>query len=187
MERKIQPRLYHQESMTRVVKKFILIMTGISTFLSYAKGQEIPLSPMEGIIMYNDSLGIPQEVIFIPITLKKGRRLKGLIRKTLSDQSTFAYVVYFQGVRWVLPDLESTVANLNTNQIIYGHAKVSAKISYGRLTFNTSVRADPDVGIDETIHDVPIVFNNRSYKLKVTELPDRFGAMVLFEKVEFVF
>lgn len=162
-------------------------MIGLSSFLDYAKAQKIALSPVEGIIMYDDSQGIPQEVIFIPKTLKKGGRLKGLIRKTLSASTTVAYVVYFQGIRWVIPDLETTVANLNSNQIVYGQARVSAKISYGRLTFNTTVRPDPDVTIDRTIHKVSVLYNNSAYQLKVTELPDKMGAMVLFEPLKFTF
>lgn len=160
-------------------------MIGLSLYLEYAKAQNKDLSYVEGIIIYDNSQQrIPPVMIFIPTILNKQKNIEGLLTEKLSNNNTRGYIIYFQSLKWILPDLADRVKSLKHIVISYGALHKPHKVSYGKFTFDKTLKGDPDNIEDNTLTRVPIVLNNKREYLLVSELPDAMGTPKLFEKID---
>jgi len=161
-------------------------MIGLTSYLNYAIAQKRDLSVAEGIIIYSTvASDIPQEVFFIPVAINKDRNFDAFIKETLSNPSNYTYVVYFQGIRWIMPDLSSVVRSLKSVPIQYGTKNKLMQLSFGKITFDKTYPGDPDIEIDLTVTKVDVIYNETPFKLNVTEWPAANGVAKLFEKIDF--
>ena len=165
--------------------KFIIIMIGLSSYLEYAQAQKKDLSSVEGIVIYDDTQQpVPPVMIFIPATLNNEKNIVDLLKEKLSDSNTRGFIIYFQSLSWILPDLEDTIKSLKYTIINYGGLNKQHKVSYGKFTFDKTIKGDSDNIEDKTVTRVPILLNEKKFNLLVSELPNAMGTPKLFEKVD---
>jgi len=93
-------------------------------------------------------------------------------------------LVYFQGIRWIMPDLEESLkqwAFINAEAVDGYFNKASLKISYGKITCDNShadLEEDDDIKRLFILH----VFG-ADVRLNITEFPKEVGPAKLFEKI----
>jgi len=105
---------YNTLELMNVKKILILIFISMSitALLNEAKAQNRKLFAMEGIIFYFDTDSIPQEVYLIPVKLNYKGDFEDFVHKTLDSFQGKALDVYFQGMRWMMPNLLEEVQNM---------------------------------------------------------------------------
>jgi len=161
-------------------------MIGLTSYLDYAIAQKKDLSYVEGIIIYPVAIdGIPQEVFFIPGSMKKDENFNNFLIETFSNRSNHTYVVYFQGIRWIMPDIEDVIKSMKPLQIEYGTKHKLMSVGYGKITFDKTHPGDPDVGEDLSNTEVPVLYNKIPFILNVTAWPNYNGIAKLFERLDF--
>jgi hypothetical protein len=160
-------------------------MIGLAAYLKYANWQKRELSSIEGIVIYDDSsIAIPAYVVFIPVTFEKGKEVKQSLEETLLRPNPRAYIIYFQAIRWILPDLADIVKSLNYIKVNYGGLYLSRKVSYGKFTFDKTLKGDESIPTDNTITRVPVQIDDKVLFLYISELTDDMGTPKLFEKID---
>lgn len=157
----------------------------LTSYLDYANAQNKVIDTVKGIIIYPDTSGIPQEVLFIPTTEPLGGSFNTYLSDFLSKRSPLAYTVYFQGIRWIVPDIADTLSSLiyikgSLNQYIIGGIK-EVRISYGGFVFDK--REIP--ALDKTPKPVLLSVNGKSYSLSYLDFNNELGIPKAFEKISF--
>ena len=161
-------------------------MIGLTSYMEYATAQKKVLNVKEGIVIYStDEQEVPMVVVFIPAVLKSKEDFSTFLKRAFSDPASSAYIVYFQAVRWILPDIADTIRSLKSNPLQYGVNKKEMKVSYGRLTFDKTYAHDPENVQDLSSGEVDIIYTGNRFTLTVSEWPDVNGTLKLFEKIDF--
>jgi hypothetical protein len=166
--------------------KTFFAMLSLTSYMEYAIAQKKDLSVVNGVIIYStEQQEIPMVIVFIPAILKPGESFDSFLNRSFLDRSNQAYIVYFQGIRWILRDLADTINSLKFVPLSYGINDKPMKASYGKLTFDKTFPGDPDnvQKLEET--KVNVTFRKRIFTLNVSEWPDTMGTAKLFEKLEF--
>lgn len=160
-------------------------MIGLSAYLEYAKAQNKELLTVEGIVIYDNSVtALPMFMIFIPAKIEKNVKIEKCMEETLLKPDSRGYIIYFQSIKWILPNLEDIVRTLDYKLIKYGDSSKSCKISYGRFTFDKSIKGDPEnITLNNVITQVPIFLGDRKLVLLVSELAEDIGTPKLFEAI----
>lgn len=156
------------------------------SFLAYSEAQKRVLKRLNGIIIYpRTENGIPEYVHFMPKKLAKGACLGSCFKQRVLHLPDHFYVLYFNPIRWVLPDLPATMKSLDAVPVEYGQHRLDFLLSYGRITFDVTPRdLSPDTEASALIR-VPLFLYNKNIFINVMELPERMGTPKLFEKVDF--
>lgn len=161
-------------------------MSSMTSFLAYAKTKNRVLKPMEGVIMYPfEEISIPQYVYFMPKNLAKGESLSNFFKGQFLYLPDMFYVLYFNPVRWILPDLAERIQSLECRSVGYGKDQKLFELSYGRITFDITPASQEPEPEEQTIFRVPLYINEANFFINVVELPNTMGTPKLFEKVNF--
>ena len=161
-------------------------MCSMLSFLAYSEAQQRILRRLNGIIMYpNTENGIPEYVHFMPKELKHGKCLNSCFKHRVLYLPDRFYILYFNPIRWILPDLSETMKSLDAVPVQYGKHRLNFMLSYGRMTFDiTPQDTSPDEN-EPFWMKVPLFIYDKNVFIKVSELPERMGSPKLFEKIEF--
>jgi len=160
-------------------------MMSLTAHLDYAKAQNKVIDTLKGIIIYPDTSGIPQEVLFIPTTEPLGGSFDTVFSKIFRKQTPAAYIVYFQGIRWIIPDIADTLSSLiykkgSLSLYILGTSK-EVRISYGSFIFDKRQFPDPD----KTPKPVILSVDGKDLSLAYVDLNNELGVLKGFEKIPF--
>ncbi|SFE45684.1 hypothetical protein SAMN05518672_106189 [Chitinophaga sp. CF118] len=155
-----------------------------NNYQEYAKKFNRQLHSISGLIIYDTTYPIPPSVVIIPCDIRPGQDLNTLVREQLLNNKTEGILVYFQGIRWIMPDLEEPLKQwtfVNAEAVDGYFNKASLKISYGKVTYDNS-NADLEEGDDVKRLFILNVFGT-DVRLKITEFPKEVGPAKLFEKI----
>ncbi|MCZ4221877.1 hypothetical protein [Pedobacter rhodius] len=147
---------------------------------SYAQNRK--LQAQNGIMIYDSKNGsIPQEVYFIPASLKENEDQFDMINRVLQCSTTIAYQIYFQGIRWIMPNLKSVLSNLKGDEIKYGYKSVNLRVCYIKLIFDITLNddvTDDDNSSQESIPvQVPIQYHNKKNIITIMDQTKEIGML----------
>lgn len=118
-----------------------------------ANGQQRDIYNTEGILIYADENRIPQDAIFFKATKSNNQDINDLLLTVLKDSLNTGYIIYFQGIRWMQPNLFEvlTSASFSKGQIEYFDYHIlpnlsetkNCKIAYGKVTFDATFKNRP--------------------------------------------
>ncbi|KIO74596.1 hypothetical protein TH53_25535 [Pedobacter lusitanus] len=156
----------------------------MTSFLAYAKTKNRVLKHVDGIIMYPfEETPVPQYVYFMPKKLTEEDRLGRFFEQQFLYLPDIFYVLYFNPIRWILPDLGALIHSLDCRAVGYGKDCKLFQLSYGRITFDiTSITQEQE---EQTVFRVPLYIGDTNFFINVVELPGTMGTPKLFEKVDF--
>lgn len=161
-------------------------MYSLFSFLTYSEAQNRTLKSIDGVILYPHSKhDVPEYIHFLPKVLDDGSSLKLTFKPRSLTISDKFYLLYFNPIRWIVPDLGDTMRSLKRIPVIYGDFKISFFLSYGRITFDVTPElrsTDPEIS---PLHHVPLNVLDRKFFIDVMDLPDKMGIPKIFQKVEF--
>lgn len=161
-------------------------MCSLFSFLAYSEAQDRVLQRLNGIILYPyTESGIPEYVHFMPKNLVKGVSLGSYFKRKVLYLPDQFFVLYFNPIRWILPDLANTMKSLNAIPIEYGKHRLNFLLSYGRITFDVTPRDICPEPEETLLMRVPLFLYNKSIFINVMEIPEMMGTPKLFEKVDF--
>ena len=161
-------------------------MCSMLSFLAYSKAQKRILKRLNGIIIYPQTeSGIPEYVHFMPKELKPGKCLSSCFKQRIFHLSDHFYILYFNPIRWILPDLSHTMKSLHAVPVQYGKHRLNFMLSYGKITFDVTPQALSQDDDESSPTRVPLFLYDKNLYINVTELPDRMGSPKLFEKIDF--
>lgn len=162
-------------------------MCSMTSFLAYAEAKNRILECIDGIIMFPfEENAIPQYVYFMPKTLAEGELLSSFFEQQFLYLPDIFYVLYFNPIRWILPDLAERIHSLDYVPAGYGRDRRLFQLSYCRITFDvTSVTQQEQEPEEQTIFRVPFYIGETNFFINVVELPSTMGTPKLFEKVDF--
>lgn len=153
-------------------------------YQEYAKRFNKQTHVISGLIIYDTSQPVPQDIILVPCEAKAGQDLPALVKEVLVDQKPEGIFTYFQNIRWIVPDLEEQLRNwsyVEARSIDGYFYKMPLRISYGKITFDNS-NADLEEDEDETgVFSLQVL--GEQVTMKVTEFPKAVGVAKFFEKV----
>ncbi len=81
------------------------MFTTLSQFISHAKAQNSLITKKEGIIFYYETDSIPPIVFLVPCKVKFNGLFSDFVIKKLENYSGGVTEIYFQGMRWGMPNL----------------------------------------------------------------------------------
>ncbi|WP_442587759.1 hypothetical protein ACSBL2_17075 [Pedobacter sp. AW31-3R] len=161
-------------------------MCGKFSFLAYSEAQNRVLQQLNGIIIYPfTETGIPEFVHFMPETRNRRAGLSTYFKRRVRYLPEQFYVLYFNPIRWVLPDLASTMRSLTAFPVEYGKHRLNFLISYGCITFDVTPNDIPPEPEETLLLRVPLFLFKECFYIKVMDSPEMMGVPKLFEKVEF--
>lgn len=161
-------------------------MCSMTSFLAYAEAKNRVLKHIDGVIMYPfEETAIPQYVYFMPKTLTAGESLSRFFEQQFLYLPDIFYVLYFNPIRWILPDLAERIHSLDCVPIAYGKNQKLFQLSYGRITFDVTPGTQEGESEEQTIFRVPVYIGETNFFINVVELPGTMGTPKLFEKVDF--
>lgn len=162
----------------------IFCMIGLSNYRAYATKHNISLTRYEGIIVWNPKLGaLPQEVLFFPAKWNKQGSFKEFLLQELQRPNATAYQIYFQGMRWILPNLEESLNNTKSIEILVGSPPSLCRASYVALTFGPYTPDEDNFTFEET-HNLAISIDNVTKQVKLKDWPDQLGIAKLYEPID---
>lgn len=160
-------------------------MIGLYNYLNYAAGQGRKLVRYEGILIYDPAFGnLPQDVLFMPIVWNHKNGFEDFLIKQFSNEKAHLYQVYFQGIRWILPDLEKKLSSCGFVEIQIGLKPRKVKATYAALTFDETTPAiseDEDHVSKKTT--LPMIIKHIKLETDIIEIPPEFGYLKLFEPI----
>ncbi|MBB6501683.1 hypothetical protein [Pedobacter cryoconitis] len=161
-------------------------MSSMLSFLAYAEARSRVLETVDGVLMYPYSENsIPQYVYFMPKKLAEDERLGEFFNHQFLYLPDIFYVLYFNPVRWILPDLAERMQSLEYVPVAYGRDRILFQLSYGRITFDVTPKKTEEEPEEPTLFRVPLYMGETSFFINVVELPTTMGTPKLFEKVDF--
>ena len=161
-------------------------MNNIFSFLAYAKAQNLVLKNIDGIILYHlTESAIPEYIYFMPKRLVGNRSLSKFFNCQFKYIPEKFYLIYFNPIRWVLPDLPETMRSIQGIAIEYGNNRLLFQLTYGRVTFDITQARKGKTKDDLSEYQVPIYLGDKCYFINVVDLPDSMGIPKLFEKLDF--
>lgn len=161
-------------------------MSSMTSFLAYAEARNRVLKPIDGVVMYPfEETAIPQYVYFMPKTLVEGEHLSEFFKHQFLYLPDLFYVLYFNPIRWILPDLAQRIQSLECIPVGYGKDRKLFQLSYGRITFDVTPASDEPDFEEQTIFRVPLYITETNFFINVVELPNNMGTPKLFEKIDF--
>lgn len=162
-------------------------MTSTSNYFEYANKFKRDVTQYEGILIYSPEHGpLPQEVLFSPCKWDKKGRFESFLVKTFSDGDKVLYQVYFQGIRWIMPDIVDKLSSSKYVLIKIGNAKVY-RATYVLLTFDQSsdpLRDETVISPSSALIDLPIIVDGHQMKSKLIDLPDDIGKLKIYESID---
>jgi hypothetical protein len=162
-------------------------MCSLFSFLAYSEERNRVLKSIEGVIMYPyTETNVPNYVYFMPKKLNEGEHLGAFFKQQFLYLPDEFYVLYFNPIRWILPDLASIMKSLNSIPVGYGKNQLLFELSYGRITFDVTPNSNQQEKTDKTVFHVPIYMEKNSFFINVVELPLDMGTPKLFEKIDFL-
>ncbi|SEL38848.1 hypothetical protein [Parapedobacter koreensis] len=157
-------------------------MFTITSYQEYAKDFGIRLKSYEGILMYVDNgAEIPEQVLFIPVSINRKKTMMEAVQEILASERQTAYELYFQAVKWIMPDAGKKLRQLKHIDINYNH-RTAMKLVFGKFTF-TDKPIDLDVKEDETEYGITLAIDGQIYSIQVRDLPFSYGYHKFFERL----
>ncbi|MGY3054691.1 hypothetical protein ACVWYG_002900 [Pedobacter sp. UYEF25] len=158
-------------------------MIGISNYHNYVAKHNLSLTRYEGIIIWDAKFGaVPQDVLFFPSTWNRQGSFKEFLLIEIQKPNATVFQVYFQGMRWILPDLEERIINTKSVEIFVGSQTSSCRASYVAITFG-SYTPDEEVFILEETNNLQISISNVTRQVKLKDWPNEFGIAKLYEPI----
>lgn len=125
-----------------LLKNLFIAFITVSQFLQYAKAQNEVVNEFEGIIIYYETDSIPQDVFLLPCKVEYKGSFKDFAINTLKNYKGELIEIYFQGMRWGMPDLLREVGGMNyinckriTANSGFFNMRISAGIIFANATF----------------------------------------------------
>ncbi len=145
---------------------FIAFIT-ISQFFNFAKAQNEIINEFEGIIFYYETDSIPQDVFLLPCKVEYKGDFTDFVVNTLKNYKGKLIEIYFQGMRWGVPNLLSIVRRMDYLE--------SKRITGNGGSFNLRISAG-------------IIYTDATYPTKLFEYKENKAAFILqFNSIKFNF
>jgi hypothetical protein len=93
--------------------RFLFIIIASCQFLNTARSQETIINEFEGIIIYYDTDSIPQDVFLLPCKIEYKGSFIDFAVNTFKNYKGELIEIYFQGMRWGMPNLLPVVQQMN--------------------------------------------------------------------------
>ncbi len=166
---------------------YYLFMISSFDYFEYANKYKRDLLQYVGILIYSPDHGaLPQEVLYLPCKWNKKGHFENFLKETFASGDKVLYQVYFQGVRWVMPNVVEKLSASRYINIKVGYSG-TYKASYAQLTFDRS----PDPLHDETVLsplstsiDLPITVDGCQMHVKLMDLPNEIGKLKIYEPID---
>ncbi|RYD80680.1 MAG: hypothetical protein EOP55_01530 [Sphingobacteriales bacterium] len=157
-------------------------------YINYANAQQKQLAFVEGVVIYRPiENSLPSDVFFIPSKKEKNELQSDYYKRTFANRNNIAFITYFQGIRWTMPEANETLSKVNFEIIKYGINFQDSRICHLRLVFDIGnvdeIIDDLNLIPDPTIIKVPIKYNETEYKIKVQEQTIKMGILKGFEVI----
>lgn len=127
--------------MHHVIKIFFSAFIMLYQFLGSAEAQNTTTNKFEGIILYYETDSIPQEVFLLPCKIEYSGSFTDFVIKSLRDHQGELIEIYFQGMRWSMPNLFSLVQQMNYikgKRVIVNNDFIPLRISAGIIFADAS-------------------------------------------------
>lgn len=161
-------------------------MSSLTSFLAYAEAQNLALKTLDGIVMYHlTEAAIPEYIFFMPVRLPNGKSLGKFFNCQFRYIPEKFYLIYFNPIRWVLPNLADTMRELEGIAVEYGKYKLSFQLTYGRIIFDVTQSNKNNVKEDLSEFQIPICVEEKNFFINVIDLPEKMGTPKVFEKLDF--
>ncbi|WP_156131348.1 hypothetical protein [Pedobacter kyungheensis] len=165
----------------------VLFMIGISNYLNYAKEHDRRLVHYDGIVIYAPEFGpLPQDVMFLPQAWNKKGDFEEFMVTALSKEDSKLYQVYFQGIRWIMPDIVEVLKSTKSVKIKVGSKNTVCKATYATLTFDETpdLEKDPEVTIGTTpTKMLPLMINSNKLIVRLQDIPEEMGTLKLYQPI----
>lgn len=160
-------------------------MIGLTNYLNFAKAQNKKLIRVEGIMIYYPEFGsLPQDVLFAPVVWDRKGDFKHFLINEFAKEDFVIYQTYFQGMRWILPDLEERLASTKKNVIKAGNNYNEAWVTYVAITFDvTGIKNSEDSIMLSRDKLLQIIIRDYKTAIRLQDLPDEMGTGKLFEPI----
>lgn len=162
-------------------------MIGISNYLNFAKEYNKCLIHREGIVIYAPELGpLPQDILFLPQKWDKKGNFEEFMITTLLKEDIRLYQVYFQGIRWIMPDIVEVLKSTKSVEIKIGSKNTLCKATYATLTFDETpdLEKDPEVTISTTpTKMLPLMISSNKLIVRLQDIPEEMGTLKLFQPI----
>jgi len=161
-------------------------MSSLNSFLAYAEAQNLVLKTLDGIVMYHlTEAAIPEYIYFMPRRLPIGKSLSKFFNCQFKYIPEKFYLIYFNPIRWVLPNLAEVMREIEGVAVEYGHSKLLFQLTYGRITFDVTQCKKTNAKEDLSEFQIPIYLDEKNFFINVIDLPERMGIPKVFEKLDF--
>lgn len=166
-----------------------MTMIGVNNYLQYANKNNKNIVHYEGILIYSPEFGpsrLPQEVLFMPQEWNREISFEDFLLKNLNERDKTLYQVYFQGVRWIIPDLESELENAKFISIKIGDKDISGRATYAKLSFeqlHQTIGSPFEVLLPSIRTDLKLVFKKSTFKVGLIDAPESIGVLKLYQAI----
>jgi len=119
-----------------LLRIFFIMFISLSQFFNNARAQNSIINEFEGIIIYHETDSIPQDVFLIPCKVEYTGSFSDFVLNTLRDLKGQALEIYFQGMRWGMPNLLEVVKKMNYikgKRITTNENSFQLRISAGKI------------------------------------------------------
>lgn len=156
-------------------------MIGLTNYLNFAKEHNRKLNRYEGIMIWNPKFGsLPQDVLFVPAYWDKKGSFEDFLKNEFSKKDFIIYQIYFQGIRWILPDLEQKLNDTKYVAIGLGYEYQISKVSYVALTFSPDSMIEEELNI---INELPIMIDGEKKIIRLYNGLSYMGNAKLYESI----
>jgi|GEM_PF-2309422 len=166
-----------------LVLQILLSMLSISDYLQHAKSQSRQLHSVEGIVIYDPGMGsLPQDILFLPGKWDKKGSLEDFITKKVGDKEIL-YQVYFQGIRWIMFDVEKILHSSKFTEIKIGKPLRNVNVTYAELIFDKTINVSNEEIIDTRDRYLPISVHGKNSNIQLIDLPDSYGTLKIYKPI----
>ncbi|RZK19591.1 MAG: hypothetical protein EOO43_11640 [Flavobacterium sp.] len=168
------------------LRNLIFLMMAFQGYINYANAQQKRLAFVEGVVIYRPTKdSLPSDVFFIPSKIKKNEVQSDYYKRTFSNRDNVAFITYFQGIRWTMPQAHEILSKVNFEIMKYGVYFQESRLCHLTLIFDVTrihdIIDDPNLIPDSTVLKVPIQYGGIEYKIKVQEQTIEMGVLKGFE------
>lgn len=166
-----------------------MTMVGLNNYLQYAIKSNKNIVPYEGILIYASKFGpspLPQDILFMPKSWNREIDFEDFLVKSLHEKDKTLYQVYFQGVRWIIPEVGSELNKAKFIPIKIGNKEILGRATYAKLTFEQLDESigDPSDFLPPSVRtDLKLVIRNSTFNVGLIDAPESIGVLKLYQSI----
>ncbi|WP_133994037.1 hypothetical protein [Dinghuibacter silviterrae] len=163
-------------------------MSFSNSFFELASAQNRKLERIQCIVVFPNINEIPQDIIFFPTSIDSTKSLEENIQVRLGESEKIGFILYFQSIRWLEPNLENMLNEMDCvggetpMPYLMNNPEFRLKVGAGIVTMDTTVLSE-STQKDSLPRNFDIKVLNTKYHLKVMDTPMSMGIPKLFEPI----